>query len=231
MWFDRVTAALRRLYRDGAAPPPAAPEALERALLAEHARLYPAPARGWLAAHRFALASVGAGVVAVAACQVPVDYERGFGASVVCEAPRETWPKVQIEALADALADELAAHRVAVRGHDDGGPRRSFGIDLWGEDVDDEALLAAVQVHAPELPAGACRATPLQGTVHGTLGGRLGYGLLAIDIDHNDAEAARLEIMRELERTGLQGTADVQIHDDGDGKREVKIHIEAYRTD
>lgn len=232
MWFDRTTLAVKRLYRGAEPPTGAPPRALEQALLAEHARLHPPRARGWLGAHRWAVASVAAAVGAVAACRVPVDYERAFGASVGCEVPRETWPEVQLEELGGALAADLGAHRVAIRAHDDAGPTRGFSVDLWGaEDIGDAALLAAMQAHAPGIPADACTTTPLAGTVHGTLGGRLGYGLLAIDIDHNDAEAARLEILRGLEQQGMRGSADVEIRDDGDGKREVKIRIEAYHPD
>lgn len=230
MWFDRVPVALRRIY-GGAAPTPP-PEALEQALLAEHARLYPPRVRGWAFAHRWALACVATTVAAVAACQVPVDYEREFGASVGCELPRETWPEVQLESVAQELAQELGAERLAIRAHDDDGPTRSFRVDLWGaEDVDDAALLAALHVHAPAIPAGACATTPLAGTVHGTLGGRLGYRLLDLDLDRRDVEEARREILAKLAEQGLHGSADVEIRDAGDGKREVKIRIEAYRPD
>lgn len=231
MWFDRVTAGLRRLY-GGSAESAAPPSALEQALLGQHAALYPErrPVRGWLAAHRFAVAGVAVGFAAVAACQVPVDYERAFGASVGCELSLETWSEVQVEELANELAAELGAERVAIRGVHD-GERRSFRFDLWGADVDDEALLAALRVHAPAIPDGACSQTPLAGTVHGTLGGKLGYGLLDLDLDRGDAEQTRREILEALSEQGLEGSADVQVHDNGDGKREVKIRIEAYHPD
>jgi hypothetical protein len=83
-------------------------DALERRLLAEHAAAYPTGApRGFFAAHRLALASVGLGLAAAAACQVPLDYEREFGASVTCELPRESWPEGQVDAIAKDLAERL----------------------------------------------------------------------------------------------------------------------------
>jgi len=236
MWFDRVTAGLRRMYRGSAeageaTQPPPPPSALEQALLAEHAALYPdrRPVRGWIGAHRWAVAGVSLGLATVVACQVPVDYERAFGASLGCELSRETWSEVQLEELAQELAVDLGADKLAIRAADEGGERRSFRVDLWGaEDLDDEAVLGALQVHAPMIPAGACSQTPLAGTVHGTLGGRLGYNFLDLDLDRKDAEEARREILEALTREGLEGSAEVEINDDGDGKREVKIRIEAY---
>lgn len=232
MWFDRITAGLRRLYGSTGAVGEA-PAALERALLERHATLYPAaPVRPWLGAHRWAIATVTTAVAAVVACQVPVDYERAFGASVGCELSLETWSEVQLETLAQALAGELGADRLAIRAEHDAGATRSFRVDLWGaEEVPEDALIAALQTHAPQIPADACSATPLAGTVHGTLGGRLGYRLFDLELDDADADETRRRILEELARQGLEGSADVEVRDDGDGKREVKIRIEAYHPD
>lgn len=239
MWFDRLTDRLRALYR-GTTPDPkdmsSGQDALERRLLAEHARLYPpvtaTPATGrvrrFLGAHRWAVTGVGAALATAAACQVPVDYEREFGASITCELSAETWPEGQMDATIHALADSLGAARVAVRVKHEGGPMRSFRMDLWGADVDDDGLVAALRAHTPSIPPDACTRTPLAGTVHGTLGGRLGHDLLDLDLDRADAETARAEILEELERQGLAGEARVEVRDHGHGRREVEIRIEAH---
>lgn len=234
MWFDRLTAGLRRLYGgdlDRARSEQAPPDALEQALLAQHAALYPdrRPVRGWIGAHRWAVAGVATALVTAVACQVPVDYERAFGASVSCALSAEMWDELRLEALSTELAADLGAHQVAIRVHDENGEKRQFRVDLWGaEGVEDAALMASMQVHAPFIPAGACSQAPLAGTVHGTLGGRLGYSLLDLELDGADAEQARLEILEALTREGLAGDAEVEIWDRGDGKREVKIRIEAH---
>jgi hypothetical protein len=235
MWFDRIGTRLRALYRGTSAPVPgdrSAADALERQLMAEHAVLYPARtgARGFVAAHRWALASVGVGLAVAGACQVPVDYEREFGASVTCEVARELWPEARLDEVAGELADRFAAERVAIRVHDDHGPTRSFRIDLWGADLDDAGLIVALADHAPWIPADACVRTALTGTVHGTLGGRLGHDLLDLDLDRADAEATRAEILETLAREG-HSEADVQVYDDGAGRREVKVRIETHRRE
>ncbi len=235
MWFDRLSVGLRRLYREteaGSLPDPkdrSSADALERRLLAEHAVMYPVRVRGFVAAHRWALASVACGLAVAGACQVPVDYEREFGASVTCELTGDAWPEGQIEVVASELADSFAAERVALRVHDGGGPTRSFRVDLWGAEVDDAALIVALREHAPGIPADACVRTPLTGTVHGTLGGRLGHDLLDLDLDRADAEATRLQVLEALARDGLEGSAEVQVHDDGAGRRKVEVRIEAQR--
>lgn len=228
MWSDRLTARLRRLY--GPVPPDSSPPvALERALLAEHARLHPgpAPARAW-AGVRWAAAGLAGALGLAAACQVPVDYEREFGVSVACDLSAGTWPEGQIERAAHDLAVALGGAAAAIRVEARGDGTRRFRIDLWGADLDEAALLAELRRAAPGLPEDACTPIPLAGTVHGTLGGRLGYGLLDLDLDHADAEEARREILAELERRGLEGDAEVEIRDHGDGKREVQIRIEAF---
>ena len=231
MWFDRLGARLRRVYRQEPVPKDMSVGTDEPGseLLAAFAATYPprTGVRGFFAAHRFAVASVGVVLVAAAACQVPLDYEREFGASVTCDLARETWPEGQIDGIAHDLAAQLGAERVALRVHDDGGPTQSFRVDLWGAELDDAGLIAALRERAPQIPASACVRTPLAGTVHGTLGGRLGFGLLHIDLDHSDVESTRLEILAELEQQGLAGEAQVQVRE-VDGKREVQIRIEAH---
>ncbi|MFY0540374.1 hypothetical protein [Nannocystis pusilla] len=120
------------------------------------------------------------------------------------------------------------------RASDGPGPRRArrpgtLLIDLWGEDaalVGDELLDEVEGV--PALQARSCRIEPLVETVHGTLGGRLGLEWFDLELlDQDDAEAARAEILERLEARGLQGDAQVEISDDGAGRREVKIRIEA----
>ena len=236
MWFDRLGARLRGMYRAGERGTEAVPQDMSEGtgepspqLMAAFAAAHPPQrgVRGFFAAHRFAVASVSLGLAAAAACQMPLDYQREFGASVTCELARETWPEGQIDGIAHDLAGQLGAERVALRVHDDGGPTQSFRVDMWGAEVDDAGLIAALRVRAPQIPADKCVRTPLAGTVHGTLGGRLGYGLLDIDLDRVDAESTRQEILEALELQGVDGEAQVEIRE-VDGKREVQIRIEAY---
>lgn len=237
-WPDRLTAALRRLYRtsehvqEDMSSPPAA---LEQQLLARHARRWPAEAPapvGFARAHRWALSGAAAALALAAACVVPVDYDRNFGATVWCESVgADAFERAPIRELADALEDRTAAEKIAVRVHAEHDGAASLRIDLWGADpvlAADEAL-AGVRELADAANAD-CRIEPLVGTVHGTLGGRLGHELFDLDlVDRADAEAARRQILEQLEARGLSGDAEVEVTDLGDGRREVKVRVQAER--
>ncbi len=243
LWPDRVSAALRRLYRtvhradhgsSGQDPGDMsrAPLPLEQQLMALHARRHPAPAPtgglgGFLRAHRWAASCAGTALVVAAACQVPVDYDRNFGATVWCESSDPgLFEGSAARALADRLQERTGAERVAVRVHADDGAAASLRVDLWGADPGADGLAELVVV-----PGATCSLEPMVETVHGTLGGRLGFELFDLELlDHSDVEAARLQILQRLEARGLKGDAKVEISDLGDGRREIKIQIEAEST-
>ena len=84
---------------------------------------------------------------------------------------------------------------------------------------------------APDVPDATASAAPdpLAGTVHGTLGGRLGYALLDLDLDHRGAEITRGEILEQLRAQGFTGTAEVEVQED-DGKHMVKIRLEEHHA-
>ncbi|HEY8379574.1 MAG TPA: hypothetical protein VIK91_23940 [Nannocystis sp.] len=237
-WPDRITASLRRLYHareralgydlsDLSVPP----ASLEQDLLRRHAARHPPrPAGAWafVRAHRLALSSGLAGIALAAACQLPVDYDRAFGATVWCEADAASAFDGLARGLADRLRERTAAEQVAVRVHAEQPGGATLRIDLFGEGptVAAEDLLAEAA-----LPSDArCSVEPLVETVHGTLGGRLGLELFDLDLlDRDDAEAARAQILERLQARGLHGNTEVEVEvsELGDGRREVKIRIEA----
>lgn len=226
-------AGLRRLFarREPVVGPP--PAELEARLLAEHRRRHPARARGgfaaFLGAHRLAAAGAGIAVV-VGACQLPADYERSFGVSFACTVERAAYSADSAPDLADRLGEAIEAVSMSLRIHDDGGPTLGLRIDAWGPVEDHAAALAAIRAAAPTLADARCEAEPLAGTVHGTLGGRLGYALLDLDIDRRGAEITRREILEQLRAQGFTGDAQVEVEDD-DGKHRVKIRLEQRRVD
>lgn len=234
-WLDRLSASLRRLYRAADPDPKDMPSAtlpLEQQLMALHARRYPQRARapglaGFLRAHRWAVSGGAAALVLAAACQVPVDYDHNFGATVWCEAPGEAaFAGQAARELADRLQAHTQAERVAVRVHVDDAAEATLRVDLWGADPQSAGLAELVA-----LPGASCSVEPLVETVHGTLGGRLGLELFDLDLlDHSDVEAARAQIIERLEARGLKADAQIEVSDLGDGRREIKVRIEAEST-
>jgi hypothetical protein len=228
-------AGLRRLFArlEPAQQPGPPPAELEARLLAQHQRLHPPKAgRGafvtFLGAHRLA-ASGAAFALVVGACQLPTEYERSFGVSFACTAPRTAYARDSVPDLADRLGAAIEAVSMSLRVHDDGGPTLAMRIDAWGPVEDHGAALAAIRAAAPALKDAHCEAEPLAGTVHGTLGGRLGYALLDLDIDHKGAELTRTEILEQLHAQGFTGTAEVEVEEDA-GQRRVKIRLEQHQS-
>lgn len=222
-------AGLRRLFRRHepiVGPPPAD---LEDRLLAQHRRRYPVQARGrgfaaLLGAHRFAAAGAAVALVA-GACQLPAEYERSFGVRFACTAERAAYTADSVPDLADQLAAAIGAESISLRVHDAGGPTIAVRIDAWGPVEDPEAALSAIRGATPALRDATCAAQPLAGTVHGTLGGRLGYALLDLDIDRKDAAITRAELLEQLRAQGFTGTAEIEVEEQP-GQRRVKIRLE-----
>lgn len=226
-------AGLRRLFarREPLVGPP--PTELEDRLLAQHRRLYPPRARSgafaaFFAAHRLAAAG-GALALVVGACQLPAEYEREFGVSFACTVERTAYALDSAPDLGDRLGAAIEAGSMTLRVQDDGGPTLAMRIDAWGPLADPAAALATMRAVTPALRDASCTAQPLSGTVHGTLGGRLGYALLDLDIDHKDAELTRAEILEQLRAQGFTGTAEVEV-EDGAGQRRVKIRLEQHHS-
>lgn len=205
--------------------------------MARHARRWPRRRQRGLAAfvqgHRWSLATGLSAVAVAAACQMPYDYDRGFGATLWCEGDEPAqFDTAVVHGLADRLHSRAQAEQVAIRVMADGETPAVLRIDLWGEHATaaGEDLLAEVEAE-PSLKSAHCRVEPHVETVHGTLGGRLGLELFDLELlDVDDADAARAEILERLEARGLRGDAEVEISDHGDGRREVKIRIEAEST-
>lgn len=217
---------LRRLFRlrePEIGPPPAD---LEAAIMARHAARHVAPRRRGLWAfvgdHRWAIAGAA---LAVGACRLPVDYQRSFGASVECRADPASLEEAALHTMTEALRERIAAENVSIRVMLDDEGLGQVRLDVWGDLEDADEALAHVRELAPALADAECEAAEIEGTVHGTLGGRLGR-FIDVDIDRRGAAEAREAILAELAAQGFRGHAEVEVEDDGQGQRRVKIRLE-----
>jgi hypothetical protein len=222
---------LKRLFRlrepEVGAPPPQLEEALVERLRRRTATATPKRGGffGLIGQHRFAFAGVALAMV-FGACRLPVDYQRSFGASVRCVVDPAALDEAELQAMSRALETAIAAESVALRVMRD-DTSAQVRVDVWGDLEDEEDALDLVVELAPTLRAASCSAQAIEGTVHGTLGGRLGYSLLALDVlDRKSAAEAREEILIELAAQGFAGKAEVEVEDDGNGQRKVKIRLE-----
>ena len=178
--------------------------------------------------HRWAIAGLA---LTVGACRLPVDYQRSFGASVDCQLPANDFDETSLHAMSEDLRLAIGAESIALRvavTHDDARVR----IDVWGDLEDENDALQQIRGLSSSLREASCTALPLAGTVHGTLGGRLGYNLLSLDVlDRKGATATREAILEEITAQGFRGTAKVEV-EDTNGQRKIKISLEEeYEVD
>ena len=224
---DDLGAQLRRIFNlrtpSIGEPPPALEEGLVGRL---RQRSEPAPRRSlwaFFGDHRWAFAGLA---LAVGACTVPVDYQRSFGASVDCTLADEAVDEDALTAMTEELRVAVGAESIAMRIMRSDDDEARVRVDVWGDLDDEDEALATIRELAPPLATASCAAQALEGTVHGTLGGRLGYHILDLDLlDRADASATRESILEELSAQGFRGSAEVEIEETG-GRRRVKISLE-----
>lgn len=231
---NRTKNQLRRIFRLRTPEVGEPPEELENELLrrlrqrqgARETRAATAlPGRAlwsFVGDHRWAIAALA---LSVGACRLPVDYQRSFGASIDCQLPANNFDEGSLHAMSEDLRIAIGAESIALRvavTNDDARVR----VDVWGDLEDENDALEHIRGLNSNLREASCTALPLAGTVHGTLGGRVGYNLLSLDVlDRKGAKATREAILEELAAQGFHGTAKVEILDTK-GQREIKISLE-----
>ena len=221
---------LSRLYRA-----PTLPRAEHRAQLADEltSRLPAARARApsrrwWLGGLVFAGAVAGA-------CVLPVEYDMPLGQRVDISIDASYRDEVDPERLARFVEQEYAAERIEVRvsmsshGATEQTARgrmeitiMAFGAEDMPDDLADDLVEAFPVLEQAEVDNEA-----VAGTVHGTLGGKLGHAWLDVVIDEHGVEEARRRLMADLAAQGLDGEAEIEIVDEP-GHREVKVRVQAH---
>ena len=204
------------------------------ALMREHGRRYPrAPGRisRWLLG-----LGLGAAVV-VGACVVPVDYEAEMGQRLAFVLDASEMNEIDVEAMARFIEENHHPEEMRIAAHaektvtDDGETMHDMRIELTavGEDLDADALWDDLLAEFPMLADARREDVPLQGTIHGTLGGRLSHDWLDVTLDRHGAEEAKRQIIEQLAAQGVQGTPEVEIIDEdlGEGhrRREIRVHL------
>lgn len=230
---------LRRVFAGDRTPPldAARRDALEAALLQQLAARPRAPRRRW---PRLAL-GIGLGAaLAVGACALPADYDAGLGHRLAIVVTDDV--EVDPQAIAgfvtehyapDELRMAVSQERVRQRDDDGGVRERSelrIEIDAVGEDLDTDRMWDDLVDEFPQLEGGRLEDEELRTVIHGTLGGRLSHAWLDVVIDERGADAAKAEIVLQLDAQGVQGDAHVEVIDgedsDGNRRREVRVWVE-----
>lgn len=255
-------ARLRGLYRAPAMAGQAEHQAAhEDELLAAVSRRLPgagvsigAERRGlpWLRWPRFALAGVLGVAVAVGACVMPAEYPVSLGYGFDLSLPAARWAELDPEALAHHLEAREGVERVEIRMFQshaerivDGGPapapapttvheRMHVQVLVLGEALDAEALREELQASFPALAGLQLRDVPLEGTVHGTLGGKLSHEFLDVVIDRHGVEEAERRVLAELVAEGVAPEdveVDITERHGEDGERRIEVRVKAEHAE
>lgn len=253
-----LDARLRGLYRVPGTPGQAEHQAAhEDELLAAVARRRDGAAAGsasggsiglgrrwpaWLRLPRFAIAGVLGVAVAVGACVMPAEYPVSLGYGFDVLLPAERGATLDPEALAEHLKGHEGVERVEVRMFQthqervvDDGPLAieqdlRVQVFVFGDAMDAESLEAELQASFPELEGLQLREVPLEGTVHGTLGGKLSHHFLDVVIDRHGVEEAERQVLAGLIAEGVapeDAEVDITEIEGEDGERRIEVRVKA----
>jgi hypothetical protein len=192
----------------------------------------PGTVLGWLALHRFAVAVVVAALLVAGACRLPAEYPIDVGERVAILVDGSRRALVDPQAIAEHVEHAWPLERlevaVALEREDSGDETMRIQLTAVGDVTADEMWEDLVETF-PALDGARMEPEDLQAVVHGTLGGRLSHDLLDLElvIDEADAERAREQILADLAARGVEGDAQVTVTDHPDGRREVRVEVQA----
>jgi len=127
------------------------------------------------------------------------------------------------EALAAAGAEKV--HIALLQ--NDGAPTE-LQVFAWGQHVSQDDIEAVILQHVGQTNLRTIDFESLAGTVSETLGRKIGRRLFGIDVSGETAEQLRATILEQLAAQGFDGTARVEVLDDGTRR---KVTVEASTAD
>jgi hypothetical protein len=163
-------------------------------------------------------------LVGAAACAAPADVDVEVGRSITIRSADEA-ALPDPEALAELVRGEGRRLEVTLRVRKESGAL-AVELQVWGDELPDEPLAKRIREAFPALARAEIREEPLEGTLRGTLGAKLGHELLDLDVvDQGDAEALRRKLMERFAAEGVEGRVDVQVEQSG-SQRKVKVRVQ-----
>jgi hypothetical protein len=229
MRSDSLHRTLSRLHRAGGAP--AGDRTLEAELLARHAQLYP-QRKGWIMSHlprtrsaRVLLLAGGLLALGIAACNAPTSYKADVGQAlhIALDAQAADAQQASIKEMVSSLDGVPGVQGVSVNERNINGELR-IDVMMWGQGLDTEAIAAGLKQRFPFLANGSVTFEPLEGTVEGNWGDRLGHELFEFRVDGTDEESIRQQIIEQLRAQGHEGPVDVDVQTE-DGRTNIEVRV------
>jgi hypothetical protein len=229
MYDFELRRSLGRVLEPSRKPRPEHRAALEEKLLDEYQKHYPkeeAYTMKKFGMRKVLLVAAALMMLGVAACAAPADIEVDVGKRVSIELAAGTEPPEDPEAIVNLVRGTGTTTKVGVRMTMQNG-KGVLEIEAWGEGLSKESIADKIRAAVPSLAKAEIREEVLEGKVRGTLGEKLGHDWLNLDvIDEDDVELAKEQVMKQLAERGVTGKVDVDVQNEGPGKRKVKVRVE-----
>jgi hypothetical protein len=106
------------------------------------------------------------------------------------------------------------------------GDKTTLELTLWGGDLPDGPISARLVEELPALRDAEIREEPLEAKVHTSVARKIGHDWFERDLAAGDIEGAKLRLIEEIRaREGVDAKVDVEITDDAEGRREVRVQV------
>lgn len=188
----------------------------------------------WNRTARFAMVGVALAVLGVGACTTETTTE--------IEAGQQAHISLRLDTAVPGKAGDLDPHvvtdfiaaqpgvdelNVNVREmiDDTGAVTTDLGLMIWGENLDADALAAALTARFPALGAADISFEPLSATITESVFDRLGRQVFNIETDGASADEIRAQILQQLSEQGFTGDAQVEVIQ-GEGTQEIRVMLE-----
>ncbi len=223
-------------------------QALEADLLSSYRKLYPRNRR-WLMllnpfnrVARLAFVGLALCVIVVGACttetitevevgkRLQLDLESGgddqsgegqFLFIFKYESPDDMTREAK--KLSDVLIIQPGVSDASVSVNQQSSGETKIDMLVWGEDLDTDALVSALQANYPVLADASVSVDDLNATIKESYASKLGRELFHVEVGGSDPEELRQQVLDQLAAQGFTGHANVEIQTEGD---QQIIHIE-----
>jgi hypothetical protein len=204
--------------------------ALETELLSHHRQLYPRK-EGWRMMinprwrmGRLVLGGLAVLVLGIAACTIPTSYEADVGKSLTFAATGDPAGLPDHGELLSFLQEAAVAEDVSVSLSESSGGPATYNILLWGDRVPQDDLVQMLRRRFAGLSSAQYEVRELEGQVRGSLAEKIGHDLFRIEVEGDDLEEIRAQILAGLATQGFQGEAAVNVSEEN-GLKEIQIQL------
>lgn len=235
-----LTQKLRKLYRS---LPAKDAQVLESDLLSRYRARHPRNRRWltmlnpWHRVMRFAVIGLAVGLLGVGACTTSTTTEVDMGKQLQLTLHTETDAskyddefelQEQIDPVLEWLSGWPGVNEVNVNVEQcltEQGAQTKLNLLVWGEALDANQLTSDLHGAFPELVEAEIEVGDLNTTVTESWAQYFCRETMHLEFDGTNEEDLRAQILAQLEAQGINGDAHVEVIDDENGLRQVKITV------